>query len=83
MAHPRIVAVRRQVADKRLREVAAVAAQTFGVTLKQGPTLANRYPDLASAELIENVADFIEQLTAAHRARPIAPAPAPQTRKAG
>ncbi len=70
MAHPRTVAVRRQVADKRLREVAAAASNVFGVTLKNGLTLASRHPDLAAAELVENVADFIQELTAAHQRQP-------------
>lgn len=77
MAHPRTVAVRRQIAEKRLCEVAARAAQVFGVELRQGPTLPNRYPDLAAAEMVEHVADFIEAITAAQQK------PAAQPRKAG
>lgn len=78
MAHPRVVAVRRQIADLRLREAAKAAAKVFSVTLKQGPTLPNRHPDLAAAELVENVAEFIETITAAQ-----GKSGAAQQRKAG
>lgn len=65
MAHPRVVAVRRQIADKRLHAAVESAAQRFGVTFKQPVTMAHRHPDLYSAELIENVSEFIENITGA------------------
>lgn len=67
MAHPRTVAVRRQIADQRLRKATEAAAACFGVPFKQPATFAHRHPDLHSAELIENVAEFLEQITTAAR----------------
>jgi hypothetical protein len=64
VAHPRAVAVRRQIADKRLHAATEVAARKFGVPFKVPVTLAQRHPDLYSAELIENVSQFLETISA-------------------
>ena len=63
MADPRAVAIRRQNAGIRLRKATEAAAQKFGVAFKVPGTPPTRHPDLYAAELVENVAEFIEQIT--------------------
>lgn len=65
MADPRAVAVRRQIADQRLHKAVEAAAARFGVAFKAPATLPHRHPNLYSAELVENVSEFIEQITGA------------------
>lgn len=72
MAHPRTVAIRRQNADLRLQKATEAAAEAFGFKFRQPSVHRNQHPDLWAAEQTENVAEFIELLTAAHRAQPVA-----------
>lgn len=62
MADPIAVATKRARAEDRLRAAVAVASEKFGVPFERSATPANRYPDLAAAEMLERVAAFIENL---------------------
>lgn len=68
MAHPRVVAVRRQNADLRLKKATEAASQVFGFRFRQPSVHEHQHPDLYAAEQTENVAEFIELLTASHKA---------------
>lgn len=68
MADPIAVANKRVVAEQRLYRAATTASGAFGVPFNRSATPANRYPDLAAAELVESVAEFIENITAAKAA---------------
>lgn len=63
MAHPRVVAVRRQNAELRLKKAVDAAARKFGIPFKAPTTLPNRAADLYAAELVEGVAAFLEDIT--------------------
>jgi hypothetical protein len=69
MADPIAVANKRADAERRLDRAASAASGVFGVTFNRSDTPANRYPDLASMELVNNVAEFIEKITAAQTAK--------------
>lgn len=68
MADPRQVAVRRQVADLRLKKATEAASEAFGLRFRQPSVHQHQHPDLYAAEQAENVAEFIEQVTASRRA---------------
>lgn len=63
MADPRTVSIRRQNADARLKAATESAAKRFGVQFVQPRTPQHRAADLHAVELIENVADFLEQIS--------------------
>lgn len=64
MADPVAVATKRAKADLRLNRAVEAASQAFGIEFKRSKVPANRFPDLYAAELVENVAAFLETLTA-------------------
>ena len=69
MADRIAVATKRAKAELRLAAAVEAASRATGVPFNKSPTPANRYPDLASAELIESVAEFIEKINAAQAAK--------------
>jgi hypothetical protein len=65
MASPRVIAIRRENAELRLRKAMLAFASEYGVKFREPSVLPTRYPDFYAAELIENVAEALEQATGA------------------
>jgi hypothetical protein len=63
------------VADLRLQKAADAAAQAFGFKLRQPSVHRHQHPDLYAAEMTENVAEFVELITAGQRAVTTSEAP--------
>lgn len=69
MPDPIAVAEKRAVAEQRLAAAVAAASRATGIPYVAPTTPANRYPGLYAAELVEGVAQFIEDSTAAKAAK--------------
>lgn len=67
MADPVAVARKRSIAEGRLRTAVTAASKKFGVAYEEPSIQSRREPALASAHLVENVADFIERITQKER----------------
>jgi hypothetical protein len=61
------VAQKRAIAEERLRIAVSAAAKAFGVTFNAPAVPRSKYPDLYAAQLVEGVAEFIEQVTQLER----------------
>jgi hypothetical protein len=64
MADPIAVAEKRARAEQRLAAAVAAASRATDVPYTPPASPANRYPALYAAELVEQVATFIEGITA-------------------
>ena len=64
MASKLAVLEKRAKAELRLAKAVEGASRAFGATYRRPSVPSNRFPDLYAAELVEGVADFLEQITA-------------------
>lgn len=63
MANPIAVATARAQAEERLALAAEKLSERYEIRLRTGTLPANRYPELAAADLVDRVAEFLEQLS--------------------